>query len=153
MPEILSNSLKMSLLSGLFVFIALWGFTIYSLILCFILRNTLVISWFYPGTTNFFQKQSFISSNYTKASHKKLHAIESCLPFYEDLQKHTICTLHFKQYSKKHLKYALQVLKSKLNNHKCSQKPSKALDIYPHSQLYPIFQLRYRSFFNQNPTQ
>lgn len=152
MPEIFYNSLKMSLLSGLFVFIALWGFTIYSLFLCFILRNTLVISWFYPGMTNFSQKLSFISSNYTKASHKKLHTIGSCLPFYVDLQKHPISTLHFNQYSKKHFKYALQVLKSKLNNHKCSQKPSKALDIYRHCLLYPIFQVRYRSFFNQNPT-
>ena len=152
MPEISSNSLKMSLLSGLFVFIALWGFTIYSLFLCFILCNTLILSTYSSGNTKFSQKLSFISSNNTKASHKKLHTIGSCLPFYMDLQKHTISTLHFYQYSKKHLQYALQVLKSKLNNHKCCQKPSKALDIYLHCLLYPIFQVRYRSFFNQNPS-
>ena len=152
MPEILYNSLKMSLLSGLFVFIALWGFTIYSLFLCFILSNTLIISRFYPCTTKFSQKLSFISSNYTKASLKILHTIGSCLPFYMDLQRHTISTLHFNQYSKKHLKYALQVLKSKLNNHKYCQKPSKALNIYLHCLLYLIFQVRYYSFFNQNPT-
>jgi len=152
MPEIFYNSLKMSLLSGLFVFIALGGFTIYSLFLCFILRNTLIISRFYPCTTKFSQKLSFISSNYTKASLEILHTIESCLPFYMDLQKHTISTLHFNQYSKKHLKYALQVLKSKLNTHKCSPKTSKALVIYHHSLLSPIFPMRYCSFFNQNPT-
>jgi hypothetical protein len=131
MPEIFSNSLKMSLLSGLFVFVAPSGFTIYSLFLCFILRNTLILSTYSSGNTNFSQKLSFISSNYTKASHKKLHTIGSCLPFYMDLQKQTISTLHFNQYS---------------------IKPSKALNIYLHCQLYPIFQVRYRSFFNQNPT-
>jgi len=152
MPEIFSNSLKMSLLSGLFVFIALWGFTIYSLILCFILCNALIISRFYPGTTNFSQKLSFISSNYTKASHKKLHTIGSCLTFYVNLQKHTISTLHFNQYSKKLSKYSLNVLKSSLYKLKSIQKLSKAIEIYLHRLLYPIFQVSNSSFFNQNPT-
>ncbi len=152
MPVIFSNSLKMSLLSGLFVFIALWGFTIYSLILCFILCNALIISRFYPGTTNFSQKLSFISPNNTKASLKILHTIESCLPFYLDLQKHTISTLHFNQYSKKLSKYSLKVLEYGLDNLKNNRKHLKVLEKYYSRLHYPIFRVRYRLFSNLNPT-
>lgn len=152
MPVIFSNSLKMSLLSGLFVFIALWGFTIYSLILCFILCNTLVIWWYSHGITYFFQKQSLFSSKYLKTASKIPHTSVSWQQLFGSLINHLKSPLHFSQYSKKPLKYCLKVLKNSLHKLNSIQKPSKAIEIYFTRLLFSIFQMRYRSFFNPNPT-
>ena len=56
------------------------------------------------------------------------------------------------QYSKKHFKYCLKVLKSSLYKLKSIQKTSKAVDLNYTRLLYSIFQVRSRSFFNPNPT-
>ena len=152
MPNIYSNSLKMSLLSGLFVFIAVCGFTIYCVILCFILCNTLVIWWYSHGITVFFQKQSLFSSKYLKAASKIPHTSSSWQQFFGSLINHLKSPLHFSQYSKKPLKYSLKVLKSTLNKPKSAQKPPKAVELYYARLLYSIFQVSYGSFFNPNPT-
>ncbi len=141
MPNIYSNSLKMSLLSGLFVFIAVCGFTIYCVILCFILCNML-----------FFQKQSLFSSKYLKTTSKIPHTSASWQQFFESLTNHIKSPLHFSQYSKKRLKYCLKVLKSNLYMQKSNQKLSIAFETYFTRLLYSIFQVCYGSFFNPNPT-
>lgn len=152
MPNILSNSLKMSLLSGLFVFIAPLGFTICCLILCFIPRNTLVTCWYSLRNTNFFQKQPLFSSGCLKTGIKIIHTTERGLKFHTDLQKQLKSILHFCQYVKWYLKYTLKVLKSNLDNPKSSRKLSKALEKDNVSLLFSIFQVRHCSFFNLNPT-
>ncbi len=159
MPNIYSNSLKMSLLSGLFVFVAFCGFTIYCVILCFVPCNTLVIWWYSHSITCFSQKQSPFSSKYLKTASKIPHTSASWQQFFGSLTNHIKSPLHFPQYSKKRLKYCLKVLKSSLHKLKSIKKPSKAVEIYSTSLLYSIFQVlvcrtgrRYRSFFNPNPT-
>ncbi len=152
MPKIYSNSLKMSLLSGLFVFIAFCGFTFYCVILCFVLCNTLVLWWYSHSITYFFQKQSFFSSKYLKTAFKIPHTSASWHQFFRSLLNHIKSPLCFTQHSKKPLKYCLKVLKSYLYKLKSIQKPSKAVEIYSTRLLSSIFQLRYRSFFNPNPT-
>lgn len=152
MPNIYSNSLKMSLLSGLFVFIAVCGFTIYCVILCFTLCNMLVIWWYSHGITVFFQKQSFISSKYLKTASKIPHNLASWQQFFGSLTNHIKSPHHFSQYSQKRLKYCLKVLKSSLYKLKSIQKPSKVFEIYSTRSLYSIFQVRYSSFLNPNPT-
>ncbi len=152
MPDIYSNSLKMSLLSGLFVFIAVCGFTIYCFILCFILCNTLVIWWYSHGITYFFQKQSLFSSKYLKTASEIPNITGSWQHFFGSLINHLKSPLHFSQYSKKRLKYCLKVLQGSLYKPKSIQKSSKAVEIYSTRSLYSIFQVRYRSFFNPNPT-
>jgi len=152
MPNIYSNTLKMSLLSGLFVFIAVYGFTIYCVILCFILCNTLVIWWYSHSITYFFQKQSLFSSKYLKSASKTPHTSASWQQFFGSLTNHIKSSLHYSQYSKKPLKYCLKVLKSSMYKPKCIQKPSKTFELYYTSQLFSIFQVRYRSFSNPNPT-
>jgi hypothetical protein len=142
----------MSLLSGLFVFTAPWCFTICYLILCFIPRNTLVTCWYSLRNTSFFQKQSLFSSGCLKIGIKIIHTTERGLKFYKDLQKQLKSILHFCQYSKKHLKYTLKAPKSSLVNLNSKRNPSKALEKHPASLLSSISQVRYRSFFNQNPT-
>ncbi len=146
MPNTYSNSLKMSLLSGLFVFIAFCGFTIYCFILRFALCNTLVIWWYPHGITCFFQKQSLFSSKYLKTTSKIPHTLASWQQFFECLINHIKSPLHFSQYSKKHFKYCLKFLKSSLYKLKSIQKPSKAVEINSTSLLFSIFQVRYRSF-------
>ena len=152
MPEILSNSLKMSLLSGLFVFIAVCGFTIYCVILCFALCNTLVIWWYPHGITYFFQKQSLFSSKYLKTASKIPNALASWQQFFGSFINHIKSSRYFSQYSKMHFKYCLKVLKSSLYKLKSIQKTSKAVEIYSTRLLFSIFQVRYGSFFNPNPT-
>ncbi len=152
MPNIYSNPLKMSLLSGLFVFIAVCGFTIYCFILCFILCNTLVIWWYSHSITYFFQKQSLFSSKYLKTASKIPHTSASWQQLFGSLINHLKSPLHFSQYSKKHFKYCLKVIKSCLNKPKSIQKTSKAVEIYSTRLLFSIFQVRYGSFFNPNPT-
>ncbi len=152
MPNIYSNSLKMSLLSGLFVFIAVCGFTIYCVILCFILFNTLVIWWYSHRNTYFFQKQSLFSSKYLESTYKTPNTSASWQQFFGSLTNHLKSPLHFSQYSKKRLKYCLKVLKSSFYKLKSIKKPSKAVEIYSTRLLFSIFQVRYRSFFNPNPT-
>ncbi len=152
MPNIFSNSLKMSLLSGLFVFVALCGFTIYFVILCFALCNTQVIRWYSHSITYYFQKQPSISLKYLKSASKIPHISVSWQQLFECLINHLKSLLYFFQHSKKYLKYCLKVLKSSLYKLKSIQKPSKAVEIYSTSLLHLIFKLRYRSFFNPNPT-
>ena len=152
MPNIYSNSLKMSLLSGLFVFIAVCGFTIYCVILCFILCNTLVIWWYSHSNTYFFQKHSLFSSKYLKTASKTPNTLASWQQFFISLTNHIKRPLHFSQYSKKSLKYCIKVLKSSLYKLKSIQKPSIAVEIYSTRLLFSIFQFRYGSFFNPNPT-
>jgi len=152
MPKIYSNSLKMSLLSGLFVFIAFCGFTFYCFILCFVLCNTLVLWWYSHSITYFFQKQSFFLSNYLKTAFKIPHTSVSWYQFFRSLINHIKSPLCFFQYSKKPLKYCLKVLKSSLYKPKSIQKTSKAVEIYSTRLLFSIFQVRYGSFFNPNPT-
>lgn len=152
MPDIYSNLLKMSLLSGLFVFIAVCGFTIYCVILSFILCNTLVIWWYSHRNTYFFQKQSLFSSKHLESTYKIPNALASWQQFFGSLTNHIKSPLHFSQYSKKRLKYSLKVLKSSLYKLQSIQKTSKAVDLNYTRLLYSIFQVRSRSFFNPNPT-
>ncbi len=152
MPNIYSNSLKMSLLSGLFVFIAFCGFTIYCVILCFILCNTLVIWWYSHSITYFFQKQSLFSTNYLKSTSEIPNITRSWQHFFGSLTNHIKSAIYFSQYSKKPLKYCLKVLNSTLNKLKSIQKYSKAVEIYSTRLPLSIFQVRYGSFFNPNPT-
>ncbi len=152
MPNTYSNSLKISLLSGLFVFIAVYGFTIYCVILCFILCNTLVIRWYSHSITCFFQKQSLFSSKYLKTASKIPHTSAIWQHFFGSFINHIKSSRYFSQYSKKLFKYCLKVLKSSLYKLKSIQKPSKPIEIYSTRLLYSIFQVRYRSFFNPNPT-
>ncbi len=142
----------MSLLSGLFVFIAFCGFTFYCFILCFVLCNTLVLWWYSHSITYFFQKQSFFLSKNLKTAFKKSHTSACWQQFFRSLLNHIKSPLYFSQHSKKPLKYCLKVLKSSLYKLESSQKPSKAVKIYSARLLFSIFQLRYRSFFNPNPT-
>ncbi len=152
MPNIYSNLLKMSLLSGLFVFIAVCGFTIYCVILCFILCNTLVIWWYSHSITYFFQKQSLFSSKYLKSTYKTPNTSASCQQFFGSSIIHIKSPLYFPEHSKKRLKYCLKVLKNSLYKLKSIQKTSKAVEIYSTRLLFSIFQVRYGSFFNPNPT-
>ncbi len=152
MPNTYSNSLKMSLLSGLFVFIAVCGFTIYCVILCFILCNTLVIWWYSHSITYFFQKQSLFSSKYLKTASKTPNTSASWQQFFGSLINYIKSARYFSQYSKKRLKYCLKVLKSSLYKPKSIQMTSKAVEIYSTRLLFSIFQVRYGSFFNPNPT-
>lgn len=152
MPNIFSNSLNMSLLSGLFVFIAFCGFTIYFVILCFALCNTQVIRWYSNGITYCFQKQPSVSLKYLKSACKIPHIPVSWKQLFECLINHLKSPLYFLKHSKKYLKYCLKVLKSSLYKLIRIQKPSKAVGIYSTRELYLIFKLRYRSFFNPNPT-
>ncbi len=152
MPNIYSNSLKMSLLSGLFVFIAVCGFTIYCVILCFILCNTLVIWWYSHSNNYFFQRQSLFSSKYLKTASKTPNISASWQQFIGSLINYIKSSRCLYQYSKKRLKYCLKVLKSSLYKPKSIQKTSKAVEIYSTRLLFSIFQVRYGSFFNPNST-
>jgi hypothetical protein len=152
MPKIFSNSLKMSLLSGLFVFVAYNGFTIYCVILCFVLCNTQVIRWYSHSITYYFQKQPSVSLKYLKSASKIQHTLVSWQQLFECLINHLKSSLYFFKHSKKHLKYCLKVLKSSLYKLKSIQKPSKAVEIYCTRLHFSIFKFRYRSFFNPNPT-
>ncbi len=152
MPNIYSNSLKMSLLSRLFVFIAFYGFTIYCVIFCFVLCNTLVIWRYSHGITYFFQKPSFFSKKHLKLVFKTPHTLASWQELFECLINQIKSSRYFSQYSKKPLKYSLKVLKSSLYKLKSIQKTSKAVDLNYTRLLYSIFQVRSRSFFNPNPT-
>jgi biopolymer transport protein ExbB/TolQ len=138
-------------MSGLFVFIAFLCFTIYYLILCFVLHNSLIIYWYSLGKTNFFQKRSFFSPNYHKSSLKIPYLKGSCLQFHEETQKHLKSFLQNRRFSKKHLRYILKAFKSWLNKLKSSQKQTKALKIYSTRLLYSIFQEPCRPFFNLHP--
>ena len=152
MPNILSKLLKMSLLSGLFVFIALGGFTICCLFLRFIPCNTHVMSWYSRQNTNFLQKPSVFLSKSRKNGSELVHISKSGLKLFCEIKKHLKSTLQKIQYSKKQLKDTLKVLKSSIDYLKSSRKLSKALIKY-HSRLYfPIFRVRYCSFPDQNPT-
>lgn len=152
MPNVYSNSLKMSLLSGLFVFIAFCGFAIYCVILCFVRCNTLVIWWYSYGITFILYKQSFISSKYSNTAYKIPHTSESWLQLLVSLINHLKSSLYFFQHSKKHLRYTLKVLKSSLHKLKSTQKPSKAGEIYSTSLLFSMIQVYCHSFFNPIPT-
>lgn len=152
MPKIFYNTLKMSLISRLFVFVALWGFTICYFILCFILRNTQIIWRYSHRSKNFSQKRSFLSSNYSKTSSKIRFTLECCLQLFKNLQKHLKSILHFFQYFKKQLKYPLKAVYNSLNKLKSTRIFAKAFKIYLASQLYSIFQVCYRSFLKLNPT-
>jgi len=152
MPEIFLNTLKVSLLSGLFVFIALYCFAIYYLILCFIRCNTQVIWWYSYGITFVFHKQSFISSKYSNTATEVSHTSGSWLELLESLINQLTRPLYFFQHSKKYLRYTLKVLKTSLKKLKSSQKPSKAGEIYSTSLLFSMFQVYCHSFFNPNPT-
>jgi hypothetical protein len=142
----------MSLISRLFVFVALWGFTICYFILCFILGNSWVTYPYSLGNTIFFQKRSFFSHSCQKTGIKIIHTTESRLQFYRELQKHLKSTLQNRQYSKKHLIYVLKELKSSLYNLKRNRKPLKALEKYPVNLLFSIFLVCYCLFFNPNLT-
>lgn len=152
MPNILSNLLKMSLLSGLFVFIVLCGFTICCLFLCFSLRSTQVLSWYSLGNTIFFKKQSVFLPKCRKNSIELIHIAKSGLEIYAEIKKHLKSSLQKLQYSKKQLRYTLKVLKSSLDNLKNSRKHLKALVKYYSRLHFPIFRVRYCSFSNLNPT-
>ena len=152
MPKIYFNSLKMSLLSGLFVFIAFCGFTLYYFILCFVLCNTLVLWWYSHSNTYFFQKQSFFSLKYLKTASKIPHTSASWHQFFRSLINHIKSPIYFYQHSKKPLKYCLKVLKSSLYKLKSIQKTSKVVEIYSARLLFSIFQVRYGSFLNSNQT-
>ena len=152
MPNILFNSLKMSLLSGLFVFIVLCGFTICCLFLCFALRSTQVLSWYSLGNTNFLQKQSAFLLKCRKNSIELIHIAKSGLEIYAEIKKYLKSSLQKLQYSKKQLRYTLKVLKRGLDNLKSSCKHSKALIRYSSRQYFPIFLVRNRSFSNLIPT-
>lgn len=147
MPKILYNPLKISLLLGLFVFIALSFFTFCCFILCFVLCNNQVRWWYSESITHFFQKKSIFSSKYSKSAIKVTHTSVSWLQLFTSLTNHLKSPLHFHQHSKKHFK----VLKSSLYKLKSVQKPSNAVEIYSTSILFSILKLRYCSFFNSNP--
>ena len=152
MPNILYNLLKMSLLSGLFVFIALCGFNICCLFLCFILRNTQVISWYSRQNTNFLQKQSIFLPKSRKNGIELIHISKSGLKIFCEIKKYLKSSLQKIHYSKKLSRYTLKVLKSSLNKLKSSRKHSKALVKYYTRLRFPIFRVRYCSFSNLNPT-
>jgi len=152
MPNIFSKLLKMSLLSGLFVFIAFGDFTIYCLFLRFIPCNTHVMSWYSTSNTYFFQKQSVFLPKCRKESIELIHISKSGLKISREIKKHLKSTLLKIQYSKKPSRYTLRVLKSSLNNLKSSRKHSKALVKYYSRLHFPIFRVRYCSFSNLNPT-
>jgi hypothetical protein len=152
MPKIFSNSLKMSLLSGLFVFIAFYGFTIYCVILCFVLCNTQVILWYSHSHTYFFQKQPFFSTKHLNTASEIPHASVSWMQLLTDLINYLTRLLYFCQHSKKYSIYTFKVLKNSLNKLKSAKKLPKAVEIYSTRLLFSVFQLCYCSFFNLNPT-
>lgn len=152
MPNILSNLLKMSLISGLFVFIAFCGFTICCLFLCFALRSIQVLSRYSLGNTNFLRKKSIFLPKCRKESIELIHIAKSGLEIFCEIKKHQKSTLQKIQYSKKLLKYTLKVLKRGLDNLKSCRKLSKVLIKYSLRQYFPIFLVRYRSFSNLIPT-
>ena len=152
MPNILFNLLKMSLLSGLFVYIALGGFNICCLFLRFTPCNTHVLSWYSLCNTIFFKKQSVFLPKCRKNSIELIHISKSGLKIFCEIKKHLKSTLQKIQYSKKQLKYTLKVFKSSIENLKSSRKTSKALIKYYSMLHFPIFRVRYCSFSNLNPT-
>jgi len=149
MPNIHSRFLKMSLLSGLFVFIDPSCFTFYYSILCFILRNTCVLYWCAIGNTIFQQKCLNFWLNFIKATSKVAHT-----RFYwgKLFRFFLICSLQKTHFSAKQSEYGLKVRSDYLNIHKCVQKQSQALKIYLTRHLLQIFMMRYRLFLNPNPT-
>ena len=136
MPNKLINTLNMSLVSRLFVFIALEGFTFCYLILCFIIHNTRLLYWYYLSNTIFLQKCLNIYLNFRNAASKKTHIILCWGQFLKFSLKHLKCTLQKSHYSKKLPEYGLKVHSDYLNIQKSYQKQSQALKIYSTSQLF-----------------
>ncbi len=152
MPNYHFTTLKMSLLSGLFVFIYLSCFNRCFYLLLFIARIVSITSRHSIKNPNCNLKQAYFFSHFAKAVLKFIPIPHSCHYFFQSSQKDLKHTLQKNQHSKKPLKYCLKVLKSTLNKLKSIQKPSKTIEIYSTRLLYSILQVRYRSFFNPNPT-
>ncbi len=152
MPNYHFTTLKMSLLSGLFVFIYLSCFNRCFYLLHFIARIYSII--FQHGLKNLtcIIKLTYLFRHLGKAVLKFLPIPHYCYYFFQSSQKTLKYTLPKNQYSKKSLKYCLKVLKSSQHKLKSTQKPSKAVKIYSTRLLFSILQERYRSFFNPNPT-
>ncbi len=152
MPSYHFTTLKMSLLSGLFVFIYLSCFNRCFYLLRFIARIYSVIFKHSLKKLTCIIKQAYFFCRFGKAVLKFLPIPFYCHYFFQSIQKDSKYTLPKNQYSKKSLRFCLEALKSSLYKLKSSQKPSKAVEIYSTRLLFLIFQLRYRSFFNPNPT-
>lgn len=153
MPNILFRLLKMSLLLRLFVFIAPWGFTFYCLLFRFIILNIWVTYWYAIGNTIFCQKCLNIYCYFINAASKVAHIAFSCEQFVKIDSKQLKYTIQKLLYSAKQPKQCLKVHSDYLNIQKSFQKQPQALGIYSTSLLFSVLQLRYRSFFNPNPTQ
>lgn len=151
MPGIYFNLLKMSLISRLFVFIALWGFTFYYLILCFIPFDTRVLNRYAFGNSCFLQKCFNICHNFKNAASKITHIVFGWEQFLRFCLKQFKYCLQELLYSTKQAKQCLKVRSDYPNIQKSFKKQSQALKTYATSQLLPIFQGRYCSFFNLNP--
>ena len=148
MPKIHSRLLKTSLLLGLFVFIDLLCFTFYYLILCFILCNTWVLSWYAIGNTTFHPKCINFWLNFKNTTSKVAHISLCWEQFLKIYSKRSLQKL---DYSEKQSEQCLNVSSSSLNIQKSFQKQSQALKIYSTRLLLPIFHWPYCSFLNTNP--
>ncbi len=130
MPKIFIKLLKISLLLRLSVFIDLACFSLYFLILCFVLSNTWVQHWYSLRNTGFLQKQSVFLFNYKKVENNYLKKVTRNLLIFEAMQIYLICILNFSQSLKKSLKYPFKVFKRSMDILKSIQKQSKALKIW-----------------------
>lgn len=148
MPRFHFRLLKTSLLLGLFVFIDLSCFTFYCFILCFILCNTWVLYWYAIGNTTIHQKCIDFWLNFIKATPKAIHIYMCWEQFLYFCSKRS---LQKTDYSAKQSEHGLKVRSGYLNIQKSLKKQSQALKIYSTRPLFPIFQVRYCSFFNLNP--
>ncbi len=152
MPNYHFTTLKMSLLSGLFVFIYLLCFNRCFYLLHFIARIISITSRHSIKNPNCNLKQAYFFCRFGKAVLKFLPIPLYFHYFFQSIQKDSKYTLPKNQYSKKSLKYCLKVLKSSLYKLKSIQKPSIAIEIYSTRLLCSIIQVRHRSFFYPNPT-
>lgn len=152
MPNIFANSLKLSLLSGLFVFIDLPCFNRCFYLLCFIARNNWVMFQFGLIKIQFIKKQPFFFCNFSIASLKFIHIPFCNKKFFRLSQKHPNYTLQNFQHLEKHLNYCPEALKSKCNIQNSNHKHSKAIEICSTRLYFSVFRWRYRSVFYQNPT-
>ena len=151
MPNAFVKLFKLSLLSGLFVFIDLSCFNRCFYLLCFTARNIELMFQHGLNKSCYLEKSPhFLCYLRNTASKLNLFAIRwtKTLHPYQKPLKYTLQKI---QLLKKLLNYCLKVLKSNLNNQKSYQKQSKAIKIYSTRLLFQLFQVGNLIVFHLNP--
>jgi len=131
-----------SLLLRLFVFIATLHSYIYCHIFCFTFRFTNETHWHSRDNFKILKKHFIFHLISSQASSIIAHTLNNYLQLLIILINNL----------KKRIKYTHKALKYSLTKLKSSQNPSKAVELYSTWLLFSIFQVRYGSFFNPNPT-